>query len=73
MGPEHKTTMLVSIPSMPSCSQLSTPHAAFLSLSIQRKSQVANCFSGDCAGSDPKSTYINRNIAIYFNRLWLTL
>lgn len=74
MGPEHKTAMLVSIPSVHSGSQLSTAQAAFLAaFPVYRKKQVANCFSGDCAGSDPKLTYINRNIPIYFNRLWLML
>lgn len=72
MGPEHKTAMLVSIPSVHSGSQLSTEHI-FNSLFRIQKKQVANCFSGDCAGSHPKPTYINRNIPIYFNRLWLML
>lgn len=65
MGPEHKSAMFVSIPSVHSGSQLSTAQAAFLTdFSGYRKNQVANCFSGDCAGSDPKPTYINRNIPI---------
>lgn len=74
MGPEHESAMLVSIPSVQSGSQLSTAQAAVLTVfSGYRNKQVANCLSGDCAGSDPKPTYINRNIPIYFNRLWLML